>query len=146
MNRAKNAALMVPILLALLFVGDGCASSKAQRAMHKTTDGLGLAANAAIDGLGEVLTIQAIQELGVNATEQTVNAWIQERPEWQTGKRLHAEFFAAYNVWIQGNAAAVSGDTVMQLDIGQVIRAAQELFTFVGRYVPAVAQWTAVPR
>jgi len=103
-----------------------------------------LAAKAAVDSLGQVLTLQAIETLGEAATEETVTEWVLARPEWARARILHAQFFGAWDVWVKSNATAVSGEKIQDLDLKLAISAAQELFSFVGRYVPAVSHWVAV--
>ena len=138
------AILLACLLVPLASLNTGCQTIKAQRTLLKASDSLGLAANSAVDALGEVLTLRAIDELGDAATEETVTAWILDRPEWARARVLHAQFFGAYEVWIKGNAAAVSSDTIRGVDITLVVSTAQELFSFVGQFVPAIAKWEAV--
>lgn len=139
MNRLKTLAL-APVLLALIFFADGCAA----RTRLIATDMLGKSANSAHDAMGEWLTVKAINALGTNATPETVEAWVHAKPEWQETKRLHTEFFEVYEVWIRANAAAASGNG-QPPDFSLISSAANELFTYVGKFIPGVAGWKAQP-
>lgn len=129
------------LALAVLCLLPGCGHTKAQRVLHKSTDSLGLSVNAAHDAMAEFMTQRALAELGPTAAAPEVMAWIQAQPEWQKTRELYTRFFAVYELWVKGNAAAVSGDTVLQLDVALVLGAARDLFAFVGEYVPQVKGW-----
>lgn len=144
MSRAKHAALMVPILLALLLVGDGCAGARSQRGLHAATDTIGAAANAAHDAMAEYMRVRAVEALGEESTVEAKFEWIQAQPEWKRTRDLHRRVFMAYDVWVKSNAAAASGDSVKVLDFGLVIDSAKDLFALVGEYVPAVSRWIVV--